>query len=410
LSQAEAQVESGQKQIRTAVTNMLQLHLAYIGKRITCRTARPFLPSMLDAALEIKVPTPITVHLDNCLQCREDLEVIRELHLDRNQLWQLRRILTGQTCDDSLADPARMQQLQKNAGRITERPESGVVTVYTIDESATIKLPGESDDVYAGFPIRVEVTDSEEAASEKPSEPTIDLVTALRRKVSAMNFGPLVKPAVVASGVLLITAALFFSTLTAKAVTIEQVYKAIEKVKNVYIAKFAPDKTEPKQELWVSKTLNIYLTRTKNESVLWDISNGLKTKKPDTGAIETTTLTGETLAGIEGKVGSYLGLVPFTNISYIPADAEWNRVTDQVMETTGEGIEVYDLTWVKKVYDGSVIFKKWRVFIDPNTNLPWRTEFYRKLAEENEYTLESMNVIEYLGESEMHIVLKEASF
>ena len=174
-----------------------------------------------------------------------------------------------------------------------------------------------------------------------------------------MNFGPLLKPAAVAVGVLLIMAALFFSTLTVKAVTIAQVYKAIEKAKNVYIAKFAPYKTEPKQEKWISKTLNIYITRTGNESFLWDmwdITNGLrKTKNPDTGAVETTGLTDETLADVEKKMSGSLGLVPFTNMSDMPADTEWSRVTYDGLQATAEGIEVYDRTWAERKHGGPAI-------------------------------------------------------
>jgi len=48
---SQAGLESEQKQIRTAVTDMLELHLAYIGKRVTCHITRPFLPSLLDPAL-----------------------------------------------------------------------------------------------------------------------------------------------------------------------------------------------------------------------------------------------------------------------------------------------------------------------------------------------------------------------
>ena len=433
LSQAETGAESKQRQIRTIVTNMLQLHLACIGKRVTCRTARPFLPGMLDAALEIKVPTPITVHLDNCRQCREDLEAIRELNLDRNQLWQLHRIFAGQPCDESPVERAKMQELQKTAGRITERPESGVVTVYTIDESAQTRVRGESDDIYAGFPIRVEVTGSEEAASEKLTGSTINFAAVLRQRLSAMNFGPLVKPAVAACAVLLITAALFFSTLTVKAVTIERVYKVIEKVKNVYIAKFTY-KTEPEQEPWVSrtqepwvsrtqeprvsrtheqwisKTLHIYISKTGGKTFLWDIGNGLKkTKNPDTGAVETATLTDETRADIGGRMSGYLGLVPFTDMSDIPADAEWSRVTYDSLEAAAEGIEVYDLMWIEGKRGGSVR-RKWRAFIDPKTDLPQRTELYEESPDDNEYTLKSVKLVEYLSDSEMQAILDEAFF
>ena len=72
-----------------ALTDMLRLHLAYVGKEVTCEIVRPFLPGMVIPSLEIKVPTPITVHLDKCQQCVDDLETLRNLNLTRQQLCRL---------------------------------------------------------------------------------------------------------------------------------------------------------------------------------------------------------------------------------------------------------------------------------------------------------------------------------
>jgi len=105
-----------------------------------------------------------------------------------------------------------------------------------------------------------------------------------------------------------------------------------------------------------------------------------------------------------------LDLTPFYDISDIPDDAEWNAVVDDALETAAESVEVYDLTWIRKAYDGSVVFQKWRVFVDPKTKLLQRTERYQKLSADSEYTLESVRVVEYLNSSEIQKVIKEASF
>jgi hypothetical protein len=81
-------VRSVKESASIAITN-LKLHFAYIGALVNCRTARPFLPSLADPALEIGVPTPITAHLDKCQQCSEDLEQIRQLKLTHKQLCRL---------------------------------------------------------------------------------------------------------------------------------------------------------------------------------------------------------------------------------------------------------------------------------------------------------------------------------
>jgi len=58
LSQNDC-IKPDQKQDLSAVTTMLQLHFAYIGENVTCETIRPFLPGLLDPALEIRIPTPL---------------------------------------------------------------------------------------------------------------------------------------------------------------------------------------------------------------------------------------------------------------------------------------------------------------------------------------------------------------
>ena len=243
---------------------------------------------------------------------------------------------------------------------------------------------------------------------EKPV-PTIDFITALKRKVSATNLKLLLKAGIAVAAVILIGFALLLNTPTAKAVTIEQICKAIETVKNVYISSFVPDKTEPTQERWVSRTLNIYMTKTKLQWVLQDIANGLRTSKDShTGVIDTVQLTGDDIAGIEQKISGPLGLVPFYDISEIPPDAELNPADDAILEVV-EGIEIYDLKWAERKYGGSVVFKKWRVFADAKTSLPQRVEWYKRFADDAEFVLETVMVIEYLDENEIQKV-KNAAF
>lgn len=305
----------------------------------------------------------------------------------------------------------RIQQLHDTVYYIAERAESEVVTIYHIDRSAKIKTPSESDDLYAGFPIKVEVIGQKDKVTTERLSSTIDFGTVLKQKISVKKLRPLLKTAIPAAAIILIVVALVFNIPTAKAITLSQIYKALDGIKNVYIAKFVPDKAKPTQELWVSRTLHIYMTKTGELRVLWDITNGVaKIKHLDTGVVETTRLSVESIADIEKKMSSYLGLVPFINMSEIPADAQWSRVIDKSLEATTKDIEIYDLIWAEAAYEGSVVFKKWRFFVDPQTNLPQKTEFSEKLPIDNKYVLESINMVEYLGSREIQAILKEASF
>jgi outer membrane lipoprotein-sorting protein len=507
LSQADT-LESERGQVLSAVTAMLKLHFAYFGKPVTCNIVKPFLPCLLDPALEIRIPTPIITHLLNCQQCSEDLDIIRCLNLNSKQLCRLSQLFAEKPAGDNIgcskarnAIPsvvsmvfsevdsevlkhlckcpvcrellykerqkncgslpedapspefpcesvsttdifdyvvpyglgrandqyakfrksftlhaatcphcqAKMQTLHKTIYNIVERAESDVVTVYHIDESAKVEACNESDDTYAGFPIKVETVNREDEVNIGRSASTIGFGAALKQRVSAMKLKSLAKTAVAAAAVVLIAAALFLSTQTATAVTIDQIYKALEKVQNVHISMFVPDRTEePIQERWVSRALNIYMTKTGKQLVLSDITKGVRIiQQPGTGVTETRPLTEDNVADIEKQMTGSLGLMPFYDMSEIPKDAEWSRVADDGLKTTFTGTEVYDLIWRK--YSGSVAFK-WRFFVDPKTKLPQKTEFYKKLAVDDEYTRESVIVVEYLGDSEIRAIFKDFGF
>jgi hypothetical protein len=466
LSHAD-DLESEQEQARSTVTAMLKLHFDYIGKPVTCNIVKPFLPCLLDPALEIRIPTPIIAHLHNCRQCSEDLDIIRCLNLNRKQLCRLSQLFAEKPAGDKLfkerqqifenlpedaaspefpcesvsagdifdyvvpygLDPAngqyakfresftshaatcpnclaKIRQLQKTIYHIAERAESDVVTIYHIDESAKTEARSESDDIYAGFPIRVETATREgEVNSGRPAS-VIAFGAALKQKVSAMNPKSLAKSAAAAAAVILIGVALFLSTRTAGAVTIDQIYRALERVKNVHISR-----DEPMQEKWVSRSLDYYLTKTKEGLVLSDIPNGVRrSKQHGTTVIDTEPLNKDDVAYIEEKMSGSLGLTPFYDISEVPRDSEWSRVTDVVLEGVSEGTEVYDLTWVVGKRVGFVVFRKWRFFVDPETNRPEKTEFYEKLSADSEDDLVFRMVIEYLDDSEIRTVIKDFGF
>jgi hypothetical protein len=509
LSQAD-NLESERGRVSSAVTTMLKLHFAYIGKPVTCNIVKPFLPTLLDQALGIHIPTPIVTHVCDCQQCSEDLDIIRCLNLSCKQLCRLSQLFAeksagsdiscteaqnaipsvvpmvfsetdsevlkhlctcpicrklvykerqklcdslpeyapspGFPCESASAsdffdyvvpygiDPAndqyakfresltshlricpnclaKMQQLHKTVYGICERAESDVVTIYQIDESAKAQATSGTKELYAGFPIRVDVKQREEEVKAEQPVPAIDFAATLKQKVSVKKLKPLFKTAVAAAAVILIAVVLFRNIPTARAVTLERIYEAIEKVKNVHITRFVPDKAEPIQEKWVSRMLNIYMSKTGKQLVLLDIPKGVrKSKQVDTAVTETVPLTAVSIADAEEKITGSLGLMPFYDISDIPENADWSRVAGEDLEAAAKGIEVYDLTWTERAYDGSAVLKKWRVFADSETNLPQRIEWYEKLVTDNEYTLSSAMVVEYLSDNEMQDVIKGASF
>lgn len=511
LSQAEEHSEPEQEEHSSAVATMLRLHLAYIGEHVTCDMVKPFLPGLLHPALEIRIPTPITAHLDNCRECTEDLERIRELGLNREQLCRLSQLFAQQVTRDSIScsqaqagilavasmalhettkevlkhlctcqscrealyqyretvreqylheksgqegspcnevsaadlfdyvipygvDPAndqyarfrpsfasharccpacltRMQHLHSTIYTIAERAESDIVTIYRIADSDKTEAVAESDDLYAGFPIQVEVTSRGNAAKTKHSVPIIGLGATLKQRFSRMNLISLAKVATVAA-VVFAAITLLLNSPTARGVSLQSIYKAIEKVKNAHISAFVPGKQEPIQEMWVSETLAIYLTKTGNKFDLIDIYHRVgKSKMTDSDETKTFPLTPASIATFERKIMSISQeLMPFDDPSNIPADAKWSRVPGDSSRTNGRDLDLYDLVWMEKDRGSPRVFKKWRVSVDSKTDLPYEVKFYRRSADDSEYSLATVTVVEYPAASEIQTVVKDAGF
>jgi hypothetical protein len=222
----------------------------------------------------------------------------------------------------------------------------------------------------------------------------------------ALNLRRYIKPAIAAAAVIMIGFALLFSTPAAKAVDLGQIYEALEKVRNVCISRFVPDKAERIQQRWVSRAFACRLTWNNKRFVLWDFANSVKTIKPlDGSTIQADTLSADVVAKGKKSLEGSFGLLPFPDISAVPKDSQWNRVGNEDMEAPIPHTEVYDLTW--KMTKGMVTeYYRWRVFIDAQTNLPKKTKWYYKTAPEEEYTLESIEIITFPTDSEIEAVIQ----
>ncbi len=64
-----------------------------LDERVTCSQAKPLLPELALRSPQIRIPTPVTVHVDHCAQCAGDLAAIRALRLSADQLKRLGRLL-----------------------------------------------------------------------------------------------------------------------------------------------------------------------------------------------------------------------------------------------------------------------------------------------------------------------------
>jgi hypothetical protein len=282
---------------------------------------------------------------------------------------------------------------------MAQRADSKIVTICHVDESTKTCKTGESDDLYAGFPISVEIIHSEGKVKQPVS--TTDFA-ALKDKISTMNLKPFLKIGLAAAAVILIGFALFLNTTTAEADIRVKISNAIKDLTGVYISTYSPDRNKLLQEIWISDSLNVYMEKIGNEYVLSNINTGLrKTKNSNTGVINREQLNEDAKAYIGQRISGSLGLMPVYDISDLPNGFEWLPVNDHT--EAAEGLKIYDLKWT--VQKNRLV--KWRFFIDPQTFLPKEIEIYKTSIGQSE-SLEMVMVAKLRSDSEIRKVIQDA--
>lgn len=284
----------------------------------------------------------------------------------------------------------KIQQLGQAIFKIKQRGESGVVTVYE---------GGDNAEFISG--METEPSDKVAAASESRSDENggSGIVEIAGFRPALMRKGlKYVSRGLVAAVLILGVFFLLEGTPKAAASTLEQVYKALEKVSNVYIRKFWTEDEVCIQETLVLKNRSIYAVQDRNGSCLWDFEKGRKTiKTDDESELQDIQLNdGEISIFKERKINGAFGLLPFDDISQLPESAVWKDVSNEnsgPSEVSGD-CEIYELLWLKQTTSVDKLGRKWRIFIDPRTQRPLRTEFYEQRRDLN-YELLMTQTISY---------------
>lgn len=81
----------------------LQSHFEHLNEPLACTHVKPFLCRLLSPSVRIRIPTPVTVHVDRCASCSNDLDSLRQLSLGAGQLARLGRLYQGGLNDELCA-------------------------------------------------------------------------------------------------------------------------------------------------------------------------------------------------------------------------------------------------------------------------------------------------------------------
>ncbi len=383
LSKQLKQVDAGKNaENNSAVLTNLKLHFAYTDKLVDCKIVRPFLPGLVDETLTVRIPTPITVHLDNCEKCQTEFERIKSLGLGQKKLFKL-------------------------AQEFAEKPEldeSGVVTRYKIKgETGVDSLLADTNSPYDQWPIKVEIS----MKSQEAFGP------ALRKEKRRLDLRPFVKPILAAAAMILVVFFVMHSNI-AKAVDLEQIYNAIKQVRNICLTSFALESDEPIQKIWVSRDLNVKVCETNSSLVLWNLDKRIqKSYSLISSSIEIKPLDEDAVLKVSETMSKSLGLLPFESMPDVlnkDVDAKWQQVSQKDSDIKIANTEIYDLVWLENSVKGNIIYNRWRCFVEPDTKLPRRVEHWQKQSKNDEYKpITIINVI-YPTDNEIGLVIQNAGF
>jgi len=97
---AGGEADTSRSKMKRDIIDTLSGHFRCLNEQVTCSRVKPFLPGLLLPTVQVRIPTPITVHLDHCPECAEDLEALRDLGLGPEQLERLERLYHGPAAQD----------------------------------------------------------------------------------------------------------------------------------------------------------------------------------------------------------------------------------------------------------------------------------------------------------------------
>lgn len=82
-------IDSQRDQMDHEIIDRLNRHFHSLDEPVTCSRTKPFLPDLVLTREKIRIPTPITAHVDHCPDCASDLHELSGLGLRPEQLARL---------------------------------------------------------------------------------------------------------------------------------------------------------------------------------------------------------------------------------------------------------------------------------------------------------------------------------
>ncbi|MBN2315082.1 MAG: hypothetical protein JXM79_14225 [Sedimentisphaerales bacterium] len=282
---------------------------------------------------------------------------------------------------------SKVQELLQTIYKITERSESGVVTVYHVDEPVT-------------------------AETESQQSKTINFTERLRQTASSPRVRLWLKASVAAAAVLVIGLSVMLNEPTVEADSWDQISTAIKNARNLHISTYyySANGEQLIEEKWFSRFFGLYMYRDKKRCDLLDFPNKLQIiRNLDNNSVEKSDLPNNELqTEIEKNTAMYLNLLPFARLSDAPKGTTWERAKGNDKKITDENSTVTDLVFTETSLRDSQRTYKRKFYIDPKKSIPYKIEIYNKTSKNEDYTLENKIIVEQISDSQMQDAIDNA--
>ena len=185
-------------------------------------------------------------------------------------------------------------------------------------------------------------------------------------------------------------------TPTASGTDVGDVVKALAKVQSIRVVK-TDRRGELVQESLIARRSNTLVTRMKQECFVYDLERRrMRTIEPEGGIGPPIKLSGVQYDRARDFMANCLRDI----IARVSLDTKLHPSAGELGTETVRNLDIYETTWA--VHAGSSSPRNaWRIYIDPATGLPQRTEFYRKGSGATQWERLSTTVFTYPTDQEM---------
>jgi len=278
---------------------LLRLHFSYADKTVTCSIVKPLLPSMADDRVRIRIPTPITAHIDQCEQCSSDLSALRRVEFSGKP-------------SDQLAP--------------TKRPEQGAATYPDVALApGGSEMPGAHDHGLE-YPVSVNIDRTDAEQRRRVCSHVRDWHFVKRGvHLATRRVSKIAATILVFIGLLVLT-----GMPRAEAGRVDRLYEVLKTPPYLHVSRTLPEYDGLDHQMWIVKD-KWCIEAMQGKRYRWDLSSG------EGEYIQPGMLAGKwepVPSGIararQEQFKTIFGIITFGAIKGIPADAVFKEIDERM--------------------------------------------------------------------------------